>query len=182
MAAKPGIGTSFSNATLDGYPGLVTEFSATQRDLANIHGVLGLVLTPWGKVVPVSCSSDHAWSPQLQSSCEKVITSLSLRRWAISTGSSRAKKKGDPKAALVMLRQFHRCPLPPALEAWPEDIPPWLAEGVAIVPRDSPLPEAEPVGPAVDPAEGDVQGEVLAAVAANCGTGCTRANPLLTTW
>ena len=80
MAAKPGIGMNFSSATLDGYPGLVTDFSATQRDLADIHGVLGLVLTPWGKVVPVSCSSDQAWSPQLQSLCEKAITSLSLRR------------------------------------------------------------------------------------------------------
>ena len=80
LAAKPGIGTDFSNATLDGYPGLITDFSATQRDLANIHGVLGLMLTPWGKVVPVSCSSDHAWSAQLQSLCEKVITSASLRR------------------------------------------------------------------------------------------------------
>lgn len=80
MAAKPGIGTNFSSATLDGYPGLVTDFSATQRDLADIHGVLGLILTPWGKVVPVSCSSDHAISPQLQSLCERVITSVSLRR------------------------------------------------------------------------------------------------------
>jgi len=80
MAAKPGIGTDFSSATLDGYPGLITDFSATQHDLANIHGVLGLMLTPWGKVVPVSCSSDHAWSAQLQSLCEKVITSVSLRR------------------------------------------------------------------------------------------------------
>jgi hypothetical protein len=80
MAAKPGIGTNFSSATLDGYPGLITDFSATQRDLADIHGVLGLMLTPWGKVVPVSCSSDHASSAQLQSLCEKVITSVSLRR------------------------------------------------------------------------------------------------------
>ena len=80
LAAKPGIGTSFNNATLDGYPGLITDFGATQRDLADIHGVLGLVLTPWGKVVPVSCSSDHASSPQLQSLCERVITSVSLRR------------------------------------------------------------------------------------------------------
>jgi hypothetical protein len=80
MAAKPGIGTNFSSATLDGYPGLITDFSATQRDLADIHGVLGLMLTPWGKVVPVSCSSDHAPSAQLQSLCEKVITSVSLRR------------------------------------------------------------------------------------------------------
>ncbi len=80
LAAKPGIGTSFSSATLDGYPGLVTDFSATQRDLANIHGVLGLMLTPWGKVVPVSCSSDHAPTAELQSLCEKVITSVSLRR------------------------------------------------------------------------------------------------------
>jgi hypothetical protein len=80
MAAKPGIGTNFSSAALDGYPGLITDFSATQRDLANIHGVLGLMLTPWGKVVPVSCTSDHASSPQLQSLCEKVITSVSLRR------------------------------------------------------------------------------------------------------
>ncbi len=80
MAAKPGIGTNFSGATLDGYPGLITDFSATQRDLANIHGVLGLMLTPWEKVVPISCSSDHASSPQLQSLCEKVITSVSLRR------------------------------------------------------------------------------------------------------
>lgn len=80
LAAKPGIGTSFTSATLDGYPGMVTTFEATQRDLANIHGVLGMILTPWGKVVPVSCSTDHTWSPELQSLCEKVITSVSLRR------------------------------------------------------------------------------------------------------
>jgi hypothetical protein len=80
LAAKPGIGTDFTSATLDGYPGLITDFSATQRDLANIHGVLGLMLTPWGKVVPVSCSSDHAPSAELQRVCEKVITSVSLRR------------------------------------------------------------------------------------------------------
>jgi hypothetical protein len=80
LAAKPGIGTDFTSATLDGYPGLITNFSATQRDLANIHGVLGLMLTPWGKVVPVSCSSDHAPSAELQRLCEKVITSVSLRR------------------------------------------------------------------------------------------------------
>lgn len=80
MAAKPGIGTSFANATLDGYPGVVADFSATQRDMANIHGLLGLMLTPWGKVVPLSCSSDHTWSPELQALCEKVIMSVNLRR------------------------------------------------------------------------------------------------------
>ena len=80
LAAKPGIGTNFSGATLDGYPGLITDFRATQRDLADIHGVLGLMLTPWGKVVPVSCSSDHAPSQDLQAVCEKIITSVSLRR------------------------------------------------------------------------------------------------------
>jgi hypothetical protein len=80
LAAKPGIGTNFTSASLDGYPGLITDFRATQRDLADIHGVLGLMLTPWGKVVPVSCTSDHAWSAELQSLCEKVITSVSLRR------------------------------------------------------------------------------------------------------
>jgi hypothetical protein len=80
MAVKPGIGTTFSNATLDGYPGLVTDFSATQRDMANIHGVLGLILSPWGKIVPVSCSSDHAWSQELQGVCEKIVTSVTLRR------------------------------------------------------------------------------------------------------
>jgi len=79
MAEKPGIGSSFTSATLDGYPGLITDFSATQRDLANIHGVLGLMLTPWAKTVPVSCSSDHP-SAELQALCEKVITSVSLRR------------------------------------------------------------------------------------------------------
>jgi hypothetical protein len=80
LAAKPGIGTDFISTTLDGYPGLITDFSATQRDLANIHGVLGLMLTPWGKLVPVSCSWDHTSSTELQSLCEKVITSVSLRR------------------------------------------------------------------------------------------------------
>jgi hypothetical protein len=80
MAVKPGIGASFSSATLDGYPALMADFKATQRDLADIHGVLGLMLTPWGKVVPVSCSSDHAASAELQALCEKVITSVSLRR------------------------------------------------------------------------------------------------------
>jgi hypothetical protein len=80
LAAKPGIGTSFSSATLDGYPAVMADFSATQRDLANIHGVLGLMLTPWGKVVPISCSSDHGSPAELQALCEKVITSVSLRR------------------------------------------------------------------------------------------------------
>jgi hypothetical protein len=80
LAAKPGIGANFTTATLDGYPALIADFSATQRDLANIHGMLGLLLTPWGKVVPVSCGSDHAPSAKLQSLCEKAITSVSLRR------------------------------------------------------------------------------------------------------
>jgi hypothetical protein len=80
LAAKPGIGTNFSSATIDGYSSLITDFRATQRDLADIHGVLGLMLTPWGKVVPISCSSDHASSSELQAVCEKIITSVTLRR------------------------------------------------------------------------------------------------------
>jgi hypothetical protein len=79
LAAKPGIGTSFQSATLDGYPSLIAEFNATQRDLANIHGVLGLMLTPWGKVVPVSCSADRS-SAEFEELCQKVVTSVSLRR------------------------------------------------------------------------------------------------------
>jgi hypothetical protein len=80
LAEKPGIGGSSSSATLDGYPGSMTTFSATQRDLSNIHGVLGLILTPWGKVVPISCSSDHGSTSEMQSLCEQIITSVSLRR------------------------------------------------------------------------------------------------------
>jgi hypothetical protein len=80
LAVKPGIGTSFASATLDGYPGLVVDFNAAQRDMANLHGVLGLILTPWGKVVPVSCSSDHAFAEGFEAACEKVIMSVSLRR------------------------------------------------------------------------------------------------------
>ncbi|HEY6337404.1 MAG TPA: hypothetical protein VIW68_02820 [Candidatus Sulfotelmatobacter sp.] len=80
LAEKPGIGTSSSSATLDGYPGRMIDFSATQRDLADIRGVLGLILTPWGKVVPVSCTSDRGSSAETQSLCEKIITSVSLRR------------------------------------------------------------------------------------------------------
>jgi hypothetical protein len=79
LAAKPGIATNFESATFDGYPSVIAEFNATQRDLANIYGVLGLMLTPWGKVVPVSCSSDKA-APGWQALCERVITSVSLRR------------------------------------------------------------------------------------------------------
>jgi hypothetical protein len=80
LAAKPGICTNFTSTTLDGYPGLIAEFHATQRDMANIHGSLALMLTPWGKTVPVSCSSDHAWSSVIQALCEKVLTSVTLRR------------------------------------------------------------------------------------------------------
>ena len=80
MAAKPGIGTNFSSATLDGYPSLITNYNATQRDLADIHGVLGLMLTPWGKIVPVSCSWNDGSASALQSLCERVVTSVSLRR------------------------------------------------------------------------------------------------------
>jgi hypothetical protein len=80
MAIKPGIKASSSSATLDGYPGMITDFDATQRDLANIHGMLGLMLTPWGKVVPVSCSALGSRSEELESLCEKVIGSVSLRR------------------------------------------------------------------------------------------------------
>ncbi|MGA9977663.1 MAG: hypothetical protein WBQ08_03315 [Candidatus Sulfotelmatobacter sp.] len=80
LAEKPGIGASSSSATLDGYPGSMTNFSATQRGLANIHGVLGLILTPWGKVVPISCTSDHGSTSETQTLCEQIITSVSLRR------------------------------------------------------------------------------------------------------
>ncbi|HLW85936.1 MAG TPA: hypothetical protein VKR60_12035 [Candidatus Sulfotelmatobacter sp.] len=80
LAVKPGMASSSSSATLDGYPGLMTYFSATQRDLSNLHGVLGLILTPWGKVVPVGCSFDHGSTAEMQSLCEQVITSVSLRR------------------------------------------------------------------------------------------------------
>jgi hypothetical protein len=80
LAAKPGIGTSFASATLDGYPATMVDFSSTQRDIASVHGILGLMLTPWGKVVPVSCSSERAFTQRLQDLCEKVITSVSLRR------------------------------------------------------------------------------------------------------
>ncbi len=80
LAAKPGIGKDFSSATLDGYPAMVVNFSATQRDMADMHGVLGLMLTPWGKVVPVSCTWDHSASAEKQALCEKIITSVSLRR------------------------------------------------------------------------------------------------------
>jgi len=48
--------------------------------LSNIHGVLGLILTPWGKVVPISCTSDHGSTAQMQTLCEQIITSVSLRR------------------------------------------------------------------------------------------------------
>ena len=80
LAIKPGIKASSAVATLDGYPGLITDFDATQRDLANIHGMLGLMLTPWGKIVPVSCSADRGRTEDLQAVCEKVIGSVSLRR------------------------------------------------------------------------------------------------------
>src|SRR5579863_9759353 len=80
LAEKPGVGVSSSSATLDGYPGSMTNFSATQRDLSNMHGVLGLILTPWGKAVPVSCTSDHGPTAEMQSLCERIITSVSLRR------------------------------------------------------------------------------------------------------
>ena len=80
LAEKPGVGGSSSSATLDGYPGSMTNFSAAQRDLSNIHGVLGLILTPWGKVVPISCSSDHGSTLEMQSLCEQIITSVSLQR------------------------------------------------------------------------------------------------------
>jgi hypothetical protein len=84
LAAKPGIGTSFTSATLDGYPSLIADFSATQRDMADMHGVLGLMLTPWGKVVPVSCTWDHSSAErsavEVQALCDRVVTSVSLRR------------------------------------------------------------------------------------------------------
>jgi len=80
LAEKPGIGASSSSVTLDGYPGSMTNFDATQRGLANIRGVLGLILTPWGKVVPISCTSDHGSTAEMQTLCEQIITSVSLRR------------------------------------------------------------------------------------------------------
>lgn len=84
LAEKPGTGAPSSSATLDGYPGSLTNFSAKQRDLSNIRGVLGLILTPWGKVVPISCASDrtsdHGSTAEMQTLCEQIITSVSLRR------------------------------------------------------------------------------------------------------
>jgi len=80
MAAKPGISTSSVSTTLDGYSAMITRFSATQRDMATMNGVLGAMLTPWGQAVPVSCTSDRANSVKVQTLCEQVITSVQLRR------------------------------------------------------------------------------------------------------
>lgn len=80
LAAKPGIATSYASATLDGYPGVIIAFKATQRDMANVQGALGLLLTPWGKTVPISCSSDVGMTETLHGVCEKVITSITVRR------------------------------------------------------------------------------------------------------
>jgi len=68
LAVKPWIGPNFSSATLDGYPGLITDFRATQRDLADIHDVLGLMLTPWE-----SCADQLQLRPRAIGGVEIIV-------------------------------------------------------------------------------------------------------------
>jgi hypothetical protein len=70
---KPG-----SIVELGSYPALITPFSSSGH--IAMTGSVAAVLTPWGKIIPVSCVYQSSDSSTLEGVCEQVLNSVRLRR------------------------------------------------------------------------------------------------------
>jgi hypothetical protein len=64
--------------TLGSFPALITPFSSSGH--IAMTGSVAAVLTPWGKIIPVSCVYQTSDSSALERICEQVLTSVRLRR------------------------------------------------------------------------------------------------------
>jgi hypothetical protein len=80
MSNKPGIQLSSESTFIDGYPARVTTFRGETRDLAEIRGVLAILLSPWGESFPITCSARQRDGSQAQATCERIIGLVRLKR------------------------------------------------------------------------------------------------------
>jgi hypothetical protein len=82
MSNKPGIQLSSEGTFVDGYPARVTTFRGETRDLADIRGVLAILLSPWGESFPITCSAKQRDGMHAQTTCERIVGLIRLKRRA----------------------------------------------------------------------------------------------------
>jgi hypothetical protein len=78
FARGSGTPLNFSSESLHDRPAGFSEFSSEGRDLKPIRGRLVMVVTPYNRLLPVSCAYSDGQS-ELDSVCQTVIASLVIR-------------------------------------------------------------------------------------------------------
>lgn len=80
LAAGAGTSLKQLNTEIDGHPALVTDFTATRADSTSMQGSLAMLLTEWGKVVPVVCEYDGSDAAVIESGCRRAIASIRIKQ------------------------------------------------------------------------------------------------------
>jgi hypothetical protein len=80
LAAGPGTTLKQLNTQIDGHPALVADFTAARADSTRMQGILAMLLTEWGKVVPVVCEYDGSDASVLESPCRRAIASIRIKQ------------------------------------------------------------------------------------------------------
>jgi hypothetical protein len=78
--AGPGTSLKQLNTQIDGHPALVTDFTAARADGTSMQGTLAMLLTEWGKVVPVVCEYDGSDASVIESGCRRAIASIRIKQ------------------------------------------------------------------------------------------------------
>jgi len=79
FAGRPGQKLNFERSSLHDRPAAFSDFTATARDLTPIRGRLVMVIGPYDRLVPVTCSYAAAQQDALDAICQTVAGSVVIR-------------------------------------------------------------------------------------------------------
>jgi hypothetical protein len=80
MENRPGVSIQSDSLVVDGYPGKITTFQGTRRDLNEVQGELLILLSPWGDSYPVTCSVKHTDFASLRDTCTRILNLVRIQR------------------------------------------------------------------------------------------------------
>jgi hypothetical protein len=79
FASGPGEQLNFTTGTVHDRPTALSDFTVTARDLTPIRGRLVLVLAPYERLIPVTCSYPASQREALDAICQTITGSVVLR-------------------------------------------------------------------------------------------------------
>jgi hypothetical protein len=79
FAGNSGVKLNFERSTVQDRPAAFSDFTATARNLKPIRGRLVMVIGPYGRLTPVSCSYSVEQQEALDAICQTVTASVRIR-------------------------------------------------------------------------------------------------------